>query len=83
MVVEISEVGKFNPDVKNIMGQLMAMYIEDACLCRPKNVYFCVQYTQKGDLQSVSLDYDRGGDRSFTYADWVFGNIEKYGFNWY
>jgi len=83
MIVEINEVGRLNQEVKEIMGQLMAMYINDGCLCRPKHAYFCVQYTQKGDLQSVSLDYDRGGNRSYTYANWVFGGITRYGFCWY
>ena len=83
MIVEINEVGKFNPDVKDIMAQLMAMYINDGCLCRPKHAYFRVKYTRNGDLQSISLDYDRGGDESYTYAEWVFGGIVRYGFCWY
>lgn len=83
MIVEINEVGKFNPEVKEIMGQLMAMYIGDGCLCRPKHVYFRVEYTNNGDLQSISLDYDRGVDRTYTYAVWSFGSITRYGFNWY
>lgn len=83
MTIEINEVGKFGLDVKKIMGQLMAMYIGDGCLCRPKHAYFNVEHTNNGELQSVSLDYDRGGDRSWTYAEWVFGGITRYGFCWY
>lgn len=83
MIVELNEVGQFNQDVKEIMSELMKMYINDGCLHRPKHAYFRVEYTRNSDLQSVSLDYDRGGDRSFTYAEWSFGSIDKYGFNWY
>lgn len=83
MIVELNQVGEFTSEMKEIMSQLMTMYINDGCLCRPKHAYFRVEYTQNGDLQSISLDYDRGGDRSFTYADWTFGNINRYGFNWY
>lgn len=82
-IIEINEVGQFNPEVKEIMGQLMAMYISDGCLCRPKHAYFRIVYTQKGDLLAISLDYDRGGNRSFSYAEWISGSITRYGFCWY